>query len=277
MINKTRKWVGGTKVIDFDNLYMYGYLQFVDTVNVFRFNLFYKYNYDICYGDTARIQPFNNYSSYHWSTGGSAPFIAAVDSGKYFLTATDKYGNIYYDSVKVNIHKPVVNLGRDTAIYYGKYILLTPGYNFSGYVWNLLDNNGKPVTNPYFYYRDTVKKDTTVYIKVTVYDTYGCSNLDSIKLTLHHTLNAVTSIKSENEFILYPNPGEGKVFIKTNLNKSDFVIIKIFSSDSREVYYSYFKNSTDNIPVDISGIPKGLYFISFTTNDINITRKLIIK
>ncbi len=83
----------------------------------------------------------------------------------------------------------------------------------------------------------------------------------------------LASIKYSNyeDFSLYPNPCSNFLFIK-NINGSNISI------EIRNIFGSLIitnEISTKSQPIDISAIPKGVYFITVTTSRVKLFRKII--
>ncbi|MFQ5334942.1 MAG: T9SS type A sorting domain-containing protein [Flavobacteriales bacterium] len=79
------------------------------------------------------------------------------------------------------------------------------------------------------------------------------------------------------EFNLYPNPANKEVFMQFSRNINMPVEITVWDLLSREVYHTTLfnarKNRTDRIP--LSGLEKGVYFITAKAGDNAVLRKLI--
>ena len=89
------------------------------------------------------------------------------------LYTVDDGGSACYDSIYINVHPiPEMGLPNDTALCQGKDLLLNPGV-FTSYIWN--DGSSSP----------TLIASSTGTYWVQVEDAIGCSNRDSVDLTIN--------------------------------------------------------------------------------------------
>lgn len=81
-------------------------------------------------------------------------------------------------------------------------------------------------------------------------------------------------------FNAYPNPAESQVSIKYNLksSSSDEVNLVLKNIMGQTIYRSQVGKKSDNVTIDISSFPAGLYLYSLESNGaILLTKKLYIK
>ncbi|HET6245435.1 MAG: PKD domain-containing protein [Bacteroidetes bacterium] len=76
---------------------------------------------------------------------------------------------------------------------------------------------------------------------------------------------------------IYPNPASDILFISTASFNLNAVQIKITSFSGNVIYTNQMVLNKDEVKLDISEIPNGIYFISVQTDKEIITKKLIIK
>ena len=103
--------------------------------------------------------------------------------------------------------------------------------------------------------------------------------LDSAEIyTLYHGPTNVGISENENNsnFSIFPNPSSNifnLVFENITVNGS----IKVFNSLGQEVYDKEIKNnSTFNDVIDLTGKPKGIYYIKLNSEKSDMTKKLIL-
>ncbi|MBN4052395.1 gliding motility-associated C-terminal domain-containing protein, partial [Sphingobacteriaceae bacterium AH-315-L07] len=131
-----------------------------------------------CEGSMINLNVSSGFISYVWRDGASDSVYTISTSGIYWLDATNDSNCTFRDSITVVVHNlPSVNLSNDTAICINQNVTLTSVDNSSivSYSWNpdsSLSNDTitNPVANP---------DDTTQYV-LTVLDTNGCQNTDSV-------------------------------------------------------------------------------------------------
>ncbi len=79
----------------------------------------------------------------------------------------------------------------------------------------------------------------------------------------------------ENNFIIYPNPSNGKINIQPLLDFGAGTV-SIYDMNGREVYTE--KTSLQNtVSLNVEGLTTGLYIIQINGVDYNHTAKLVIK
>lgn len=134
--------------------------------------------------------------------------------------------------------------------------------NYHTYLWQ--DNS----TQPFFEIDGEELGVGTHKVKVTVTDTVGttgvysdrepcCFKSDSIMVTVTQGNNSIETEKS-NSFSVFPNPSDGKVFITFN-DFIDDITITIIDIHGTTVHVA--KITEKNTELDLSTLPKGVYFI----------------
>lgn len=94
--------------------------------------------------------------------------------------------------------------------------------------------------------------------------------------------NHITSINKETpnttKFNIYPNPTTNYLNINLGGVQTDKARIDI-STLSGQIIYTHQYNSLDQATkrIDISGIPKGIYLVKFTTSNTRVSKTVIIK
>jgi len=86
----------------------------------------------------------------------------------------------------------------------------------------------------------------------------------------------INSINNSRYLNIYPNPARNSFNIETNFENNKDLNIMLFNIVGDKVYENNFRNiSSQNINIDISEFPVGLYFIRISTNEESITKKII--
>ena len=128
---------------------------------------------------------------------------------------------------------------------------------------------------PYQYYWST--EETTESISgllpgaysVIIRDAYNCM------ATKPFVIEWVSLVDNEHiGFAIYPNPTNGMVFIEFDVNtpKKTIEVIDAIGKTLKTI-----NTELNNINIDLSNVPKGLYFIKLITKDRNLTKKLIVE
>ncbi|MEO8150996.1 MAG: T9SS type A sorting domain-containing protein [Bacteroidia bacterium] len=247
------------KCIDTGSRYFYACPAFIDSIYVYRFRLFLDSAINICYGDSAKLQPWGNYISYLWSTGSTNSSITVNAPGIYFLTAEDKNGNVFSDSIFVNLQPPPpVTLGKDITLYLGQSIGLYAGYYYTSWQWNI--NND---TLSYLYLKNDSVFFGTKMIIVTVTNSYNCTNSDTILITFSPNPAPITSTIQSDVFV-YPNPFSSQAVLQAvaPLHNADLIIYNPLGQVVKQI-----KNiSGQTVSLSCDNLPNGMYFYRFADN-----------
>jgi len=83
------------------------------------------------------------------------------------------------------------------------------------------------------------------------------------------------SVIADNEFQVYPNPAVDELTISYLTKTTGFYTVKIIDQTGRIVKTIITEGSNEKSTIDISSLSQGLYFVSLTTGDKVITKKLI--
>ena len=138
---------------------------------------------------------------------------------------------------------------------------------------NLIYGNSLGFTSLKIYYGDT---SFIIPIQVIPGDTNLINYInDTTKYTDIRDID-YKGIDAENDdFFLYPNPSKGYIWI--DLNKHANSIIKIFSINGIELFSIELPDNKNVFEIDLSNLPKGIYFITFKNSNFVKTKKIIIQ
>jgi hypothetical protein len=105
-------------------------------------------------------------------------------------------------------------------------------------------------------------------------------NPDDISMEQRHSMSLLENDEDSDEIIVYPNPNNGKLvveFSKTIKSNQNYLKSIIVTDVSGRIVYN--KNNIDKKKeyVDISGSPKGVYFIRIKSENLDITKKILIQ
>jgi hypothetical protein len=127
----------------------------------------------LCTGGSVNLDAGTGYASYLWSDGNTTQTLTVTVAGDYYVKVTDSDGCSATDTVAViESTGPAVDLGPDKELCNGDSLILDGGNGTYTYLWS---SGG---TDRYL----TVY-DSGAY-RVTVADTYGCENSDSVHVSL---------------------------------------------------------------------------------------------
>lgn len=264
------KNMGGRKVYDAGNQYLYANPVFEDSIYIYRSNVFFNDHPSFCEGGFIELYPFAGYQSYLWSTGSTEPSIIVTDSGQFVLQVVDQYNNQYIDTVFVSVNPlPVVDLGNDTTLLVGESILLTPGYGYVQYLWNIDD-----WTLPYYIFtNDSTITADSIQISVMVTDDNGCLNSDTILIRLGSIMGVPETQNNVFSFHIFPNPTSSMISVCSSLGDDETIQTEIYSIQGAMLLNETIKN---NSKINVSSLTGGMYLLKLRYSGGSFTTRLII-
>jgi gliding motility-associated-like protein len=127
-----------------------------------------------CKGSTILLDAGNPGMTFLWNTGATTQTIPVKVNGVFWAKVTDANKCASSDSVTVQINpNPGLEIGNDTAICSGNSIAVNAGLGFKTYVWSTGANTSG------------ITVRTTGKYWVTVTDSKGCKDQDSINITVN--------------------------------------------------------------------------------------------
>jgi hypothetical protein len=128
----------------------------------------------VCQSGQAIFDAGAGFPSYLWSNGQTGQSITVTEPGIYWVEVTNDFGCSRRDSAEFIINPlPMVNLGADQAFCNGTPVMLSAGTGFASYLWNTGDVS----------YYINISEPGEYWVEVT--DANGCSNRDTISLTMN--------------------------------------------------------------------------------------------
>jgi len=76
-------------------------------------------------------------------------------------------------------------------------------------------------------------------------------------------------------FTVYPNPSNGKFTVKAEGLQQTNCKLEISNLLGQEIYTAFFKGQQSTLDIDISGFPKGFYFVKVYDGMNIYTHKII--
>jgi len=138
------------------------------------------------------------------------------------------------------------------------------------YNWNFGDgqsDSGNPVTHSY-----TNGGSFNVELTITDSCMNNYSTSDSIDVSIV-SINDYTWIENLH---VYPNPGNGIVFIDAGIFHDQIINISIYTCEGK-ILKSITGSKLNNQPIEINNLETGLYLINIITNNSSTSRVLIIQ
>ena len=143
----------------------------------------------LCNNTSVTLDAGAGYDSYLWNTGATTQTLETTPQpgGETWYRVTVSVGGTSYkDSVKVTSTGPTVDLGADTAICEGTSLTLDAGSGDYSYLWS--DNSTG----------QTLDVTAAGTYHVTVTDTRGCTNKDTVAVTVNTPVTVTLSYDTDN-------------------------------------------------------------------------------
>ncbi len=220
----------------------------------------------ICKGNTVKLSASGAYY-YSWSGGiSNGVSFTPGSSGKYIVTGTGTNGCSTTDTVNVVVNPlPVITITGVTPVASGTPDTLTASGGVS-YTWSTGSTNDTTIVSP---------AKTTTYT-VTAVSSKGCSSNASFTVTIQ-ALTGVININPVNGIVLYPNPANEILNLNFTTNGRTIAAILKIADLSGKQWLEQNITVTGNkiVPINISSLANGMYFISIETNLGTKTLKFI--
>lgn len=114
---------------------------------------------------------------------------------------------------------------------------------------------------------NTLMKDTDVQ-----------AGLDKLGFQYETSTDVADIINNNLKFSVYPNPGNGQIFIDfPDINPNQKIVLNVFSVDGRMVLKKCITNVGPELPVDCSTLPNGMYLIQLVNGNNYGQTKLVIR
>ncbi|MBI9055828.1 MAG: S8 family serine peptidase [Bacteroidales bacterium] len=101
------------------------------------------------------------------------------------------------------------------------------------------------------------------------------AGIDAFKIESTSTTD-VNDITTNKDITVYPNPSNGQFKIVLNNAVQSNTVIEIESMEGKSIYNTSINAQTDNINIDVSQVPEGIYIIRIQNNIDLIQSKILI-
>jgi hypothetical protein len=191
-----------------------------------------------------------------WNNGVVGNTLTNITSGNYIFTVVDGFDCIHSDTLSVRQPEPLVSnitsVSPTTTSDGSINITVDGGTLPYSYEWN----NGDTTQN--------LNNLSEGFYELLVTDNNGCMVSENTMLYTQNT-SSVSELSS-NELLVYPNPSNGSVTIKTSKTDSNLSIVNINGQ-------SVVTQSMFNGEVSVNDLSVGVYLVTVD----NLTQKLIVK
>lgn len=208
-------------------------------------------------------------AKYLWSTGDTTQSINVFSgSGSYSVLVDAGPNCIARDTINIVV-KPLPNI---TGINYvnagNSYTFNTAGaHNANAFLWLFGDGTTSTL--------QTVNKsfpDGNLVVKLVAFNECGSDTSSLVKWATD--VNSVNA--DENSFSLYPNPAREKITIKPN-GQLAITHITIHNATGQVVYNQQILPGMQEMQIDVSSFPTGIYLLKVNTSAGDINRSLSIE
>ena len=227
----------------------------------------------ICSGDTIILDAgMIPGALYNWSTGELTQAITVDTSGSYIVEASDTVGCVGTDTIAINVSNG------PTAAF--SWIASGLSVTFSNnsvdgitYLWDFGDGDTSTSSNSTVIH--TYATDGTYPVMLIANSPCGSDTITDTSVTVVST--GIAKVIVQEQIKVYPNPGEGIFTIRLTGFKNENIQLTIFDLHGRIINNEalLIKNELTK-EVDITNLPKGLYYVRLTTKEKTIIRKLVI-
>jgi hypothetical protein len=242
---------------------------------------------EICLGESTQLFSLagggSGTYSYSWTSPSGFtsseqnPVISPQTAGAFVYNCTVNDGfNSAQGSVVVNVRAiPYVNFGfGDTTICVYDSVILDAGNPGASYIWS----NGS-TQRTILVATTGIGFDMQTH-SVTVINQSGCSNGSSVNIVFDFaSCTGVNGIEAEPNFSIYPNPGDGKLYLLIHSGIKE-VEVSATNMHGKKVWGPYqYKDveSNEKIVVSLGEIPAGIYFIHVKEGSGSYTSKYILR
>jgi gliding motility-associated-like protein len=219
----------------------------------------------ICSGDSINLSvPSSVTSSYSWNSGQTINSIYVDSSMNYVVVVTDiNTGCSNRDSVDVSVlPRPTANAGTDTTISAGFGVMLN-GSGGIGYSWLPLVGLDNPnIYNP------TANPPYNVTYTLTVTDFNGCTDNDTVKVTLAKDFNIIIA-----NLITANGDGHNDTWFIKNIEFYPNNNVHIYNRNGMEVYSAEGYHNDWDGTYNGAHLPDGTYYyvLKFPDGDKSFT------
>jgi len=234
-----------------------------------------------CYTDSVKLNANTGTGySYEWTkygnviTGALSSSYTAKSSGNYKVKVTNSFGcSKKSSSITVTVNPlptASISAGGSTSICAGDSVMLTASTNIAGstYQWKKYANIIPGATSV------TYAAKTTGKYKAIVTSPAGCSrSSNSITVTV---VCRIAAAAIDKRISIYPNPTSDYVIV-SGIPGDESALLELTDNTGSLKLSMITEPSEGDIPIDLSSMPPGIYFIRIQTDAVSETRRLIIR
>ena len=203
--------------------------------------------------------------NYSWTLGGNElsteQELEVTDAGIYTLTISTSHGCEYSSEVEITVNEPTIptvevnnnSLTASDATYYQWY--------FNGVIITGANQQTLEFTENGEYY-------------VAIIDENGCSAISATMPV--EFVTATQELASVQSFSIFPNPVNDWLLAQLKMEKATNFDLAILNANGQIVLEkTMLLQKEDNIKINVSTFPKGIYFLKIQSEEGSIVRKFV--
>jgi PKD repeat protein len=227
---------------------------------------------ELCEGDSVQIILQTDFASYLWSNGSTGYSSWLHDNELLWVIVQNEYGCSQTDTIKYAVWpKPDSDAGEDVTIGFSDTHTIINCYSDPHtYYWN--DTLG--MCSKTFYGRDLNIGNHQVTL--TIISSHNCSSSDTADIEV--VLSTKEPQLNDRNLFVFPNPALDYTWLYLNGNlNSENTQVDIFDSAGNLVNRTRINAPVSTVvPLDLSGLQKGIYIIKITANGKSELTKLLV-
>ncbi|MEM6965182.1 MAG: choice-of-anchor B family protein [Bacteroidota bacterium] len=219
-----------------------------------------------CVGTFLNLNTMTNAEDSLWTwTQNGIPFnteadVPVTESGLYEVQITDINGCTNVASVEITVNDPIL----PTATLDGNTLTATEANYYQwfkdGSIIQGANNQNYNLSEVGAYYVGTV-------------DSIGCFGVSNI---INVDVVAARELKNVEEFSIFPNPVNELLQAKIVLSQSDDFTTQIIDLNGKILFENFAEaQSSDQIQIDVSHFPKGIYLLKIQNHEGQMVRKFV--
>lgn len=231
-----------------------------------------------------------HFDSMLWTTDGDGTFTSPQDVNSVYIPGQQDLAQgsvtlsieVQYQQQPAVLHSmpvefipaPAPQLGDDVVLCRRNTLELNASQGQGNYTYLWQDGSTQEIfiVNPEIYPEDQI----TVWVEVT--GTEGCIGTDTLNITFDECVN-VYEPENDIALLLFPNPASEKVnisFYSTLTQKAVISLSNISGQTVRTINTEIYQGQAE-LEFNLSGLDKGIYFLTITSEQFSETRKLIVQ
>jgi len=226
----------------------------------------------VCLGDSivVDVSPAPSGYTYQWYENGVP--ITPASEGIFYPTATNAYqvqlvGLPCNSELSAPLTVIVSSLPLVLLVANGDTITASVNPPNSTFQWYF---EGNPLPNVL---SNVLVAEQTGNYTVVATNEFGCLAEESIFVVISSTKLP----DSVRRFSISPNPAEHSILLEMELEKSEHFSISLTDSSQRQVFSKSLDSQKIALPIDLSNLPVGTYFLTVKTANGSFVRKLVKK